>query len=264
MKKIRAGFISYLNAYPYYFPFEQGHFSFEGECILDYPTSLNKKLSCGKLDISLISSMEYARNFEDYFLIDGVGLSSRGSVNSVKLCSRFVIEELSNKTIALTKASATSRAVLKIILAEKQCKDIQYVEFADEKSLEKYDAYLVIGDDALSLKQKPFYFEYDLAKIWQDIYSIDILFAVVAIRHDSLAKKHEELTNFSKLLCGAPSFSLQHLDFFKSCYERFKLPISIEDYFTQLDFSQSNKIAQREFLFQKFYHFNLIPKEVVS
>ena len=260
---IKAGFISYLNAYPYYFPFEKGYFSFNGESILDYPENLNKKLFQGELDISLVSSMEYARNFKNYVLVNGLGLSSRGCVNSVKLFSNFSLENLSNKTIALTSASATSRAVLKVILSEMKCKSIKYIDFLDYES-HHFDAYLVIGDEALKKNDTSFLFQYDLAKVWYDLYAMDILFAVVAIRRDSLSMKSKELIYFSKLLYEMPEFSLQHHDFYRCCYERFDLSISIEDYFSKLDFKPDNKQEQKDFLFRKFYDYNLIPEEVVE
>ena len=262
-QKIRAGFISYLNAYPYYFPFEQGFFSSLADYFFGNPAQLNNKISKWQLDISLISSMEYAQNFNDYILIDEIGLSSRGCVNSVNLYSKYPIEKLHSKKIGLTTKSATSKAIVKIILAQKGYTDIEYCDFSNLQDCDNFDAYLLIGDEALVDKTK-FEHTYDLAQVWQDIYNMDILFAVAVIHKKSFQQNKEVLIKFSQKLKQAPHFSLQHPKFFSVCQEKFDLPIDIKKYFSNLDFSPHNKKEQRQFLFEKFYEFNLISQEIIE
>ena len=261
--KIRAGFISYLNAYPYYFPFEQGYFFSQAHYFSSNPAQINNKMAKGQLDVALISSMEYAQNFANYILIDEIGLSSRGCVNSVNLYSKYPIECLHSKKIGLTTSSATSRAIVKIILADKGYTNINFIDFNKPKQCKNFDAYLLIGDEALVDKTK-FEYTYDLAQIWQDMYNIDILFAVAVIRKKSLQQNKEALLKFSQKLKQAPNFSLQHPQFLATCQEKFNFCIDIKKYFSNLDFSPHNKKEQRQFLFEKFYEFNLINQKVTE
>ena len=113
---LRVGFISYLNAYPFYYPFQNmSSEETQGwQLIVDRPGILNKKIHDGELDVSLVSFMEYAKNPEKYLLVPGVGLSSKGYVDSVRLLSQKPLNELHGSEIRITSASATSVAVMEI------------------------------------------------------------------------------------------------------------------------------------------------------
>src|SRR5581483_6226169 len=93
-----------------------GAVPFPGELITAPPTGLNKDLAEKKIEVGLISSIEYARHQEDYLLLPEICLNSLGPVMSVGLFSRFPAESLQGRTVILTETSATSQILLKLIL----------------------------------------------------------------------------------------------------------------------------------------------------
>ena len=80
------------------------------------PAVLNSDIAAGRLDISNVSSILYARHAEKLCVLPHVCVSSDGPVESILLVSKKPIEELEDDPIALTAKSATSHALLKIIL----------------------------------------------------------------------------------------------------------------------------------------------------
>lgn len=69
----------------------------------------------GELDLSVVSSIEYARYPERYLILPDLSISCRGPVRSVLLLSQRPIAELSGRTILITSQSHTSVALLKIL-----------------------------------------------------------------------------------------------------------------------------------------------------
>ena len=86
---LKVGFISYLNAFPYYFPFQNlsDEEKLGWELIVERPGDLNRMVREAELDLSFVSFMEYATNPDKYLMVPGIGLSSKGYVDSVKLLS---------------------------------------------------------------------------------------------------------------------------------------------------------------------------------
>jgi len=59
---IRLGQVDYLNCYPVYYAIEHDQVPVNAKMFKGYPTKLNEMFLNGKLDITPISSIEYARN----------------------------------------------------------------------------------------------------------------------------------------------------------------------------------------------------------
>ena len=178
---LRAGFITYLNAYPFYYPFELTSNNMPGwEFSVERPGVLNKMIREGELDISLISFMEYASRPEKYQIIKGIGLSSKGYVDSVKLVSKVPLEQLHGCNIKITSASATSVAVMEIILRESGITDYECAVYDVNHGIPDCTAALTIGDEALLADTSEYPYSYDLGEIWQLLFSHNIVFAVCA------------------------------------------------------------------------------------
>jgi chorismate dehydratase len=112
------------------------------------------------------------------------------NVKSVILYSKYPIEQLDKKNIAVTDETSTSFRLLQVLLEMKYGFDVVYVRekiSAREKSLPNFDAFLTIGDDALRFmkhKIEGFDFTYDLAQLWYEWKQLPFVFAIWAVRKD--------------------------------------------------------------------------------
>lgn len=171
---IRLGFVEYLNALPFYLPFQLGYLQPKASLTFDVPTSLNQQLREKKLDIALTSSVAYFDG--PYQLLPGFCIAAHKKILSVNL---YLQDKLKPTTrIALTPQSATSVDLLKVI-----CTHFWKVnpQFVSEKP---YDGFLLIGDDALKNVTMPGYQTIDLAKVWYQATHLPFVFALFAMREN--------------------------------------------------------------------------------
>ncbi len=112
----KVGHIQFLNCLPLYYGLVKSHALLDIELIKGTPTELNTMLIQNSLDISPISSIEYARHADSLMLFPDFTVSSSGEVKSILLLSRLPAERLGGRKIALTSTSATSQVLLQIIL----------------------------------------------------------------------------------------------------------------------------------------------------
>lgn len=115
-QKPRIGHIDFLNVLPLAYGYEHGGDEGAFDIRRGVPAVLNSDIAAGRLDISNVSSILYARHAEKLCVLPHVCVSSDGPVESILLVSKKPIEELEDDPIALTAKSATSHALLKIIL----------------------------------------------------------------------------------------------------------------------------------------------------
>src|ERR1700751_6221197 len=106
---VKLGRISYVNMAPVFYRVEM-----EVEEVQGVPTELNRMLVDGELDTAPISSIEYARNADKLRLLPRLCVASEGAVDSIQLVSRRPLEQA--RTLAVTPASATSVALVKVLL----------------------------------------------------------------------------------------------------------------------------------------------------
>ncbi|MCH2226889.1 MAG: menaquinone biosynthesis protein [Candidatus Caenarcaniphilales bacterium] len=186
---IKIGQISYINCLIFNYPFDlllSGNKKLETEIssyeeiqkaqlkletVKDVPSSLNQLLREGKLEIAPISSFEYLRSKNqnpenNYQLVENASISSLGKVHSVIFFSNEEIETLTE--INLSHESASSVALLKILLAEKyglNLKQIKFNTFTNSGS--GLTNKLLIGDKALSqIQNHKFKYALDLGQEW--------------------------------------------------------------------------------------------------
>lgn len=90
-----------------------------------HPSTLNRLLAGGDLDISPSSSFEYLLHAEGYELLPGASISAEEEVQSVLFLSPAPLAELPRwlagnpGPVCLTEASATSTALLKVLWRDK-------------------------------------------------------------------------------------------------------------------------------------------------
>lgn len=257
---LKAGFISYLNAYPFYYPFHKKLIDTKGwELIVKRPGELNAMMKNSELDVSLISAIEYAFYPKQYQIVANIGLSSNGYVDSVKLVSKYPMEELAGKNIEMTSASATSAMAMKILFQEKGI-STNIVKYPVENGLPLHaDAFLVIGDEALTENCSDFQFSYDIGEIWQEEFGRNIVFAIAVVNESSILEKISELTEFCRELQRAPFVSENDENFVKACREYYPNISQPMSYLANLQFSFNEKsMSDLKFFFEQAHKHGLI------
>jgi chorismate dehydratase len=185
---LKMGKISYTNVLPIYYYFNEKPFLGKVEIVPQIPSHLNQQMEAGKIDLGPISSFSYAQNDSSYVVLPQLSVSCKGSVRSILLFSKKPIEELEGTSIALTSSSATSVALLKVILHHfyQLSVDYQTMHPSLNDMMEDHDAALLIGDDAIrsSWTEHQYPYVYDLGEEWFKHTGMAMTFAVWAVRKE--------------------------------------------------------------------------------
>jgi chorismate dehydratase len=205
---IKIGQINFTNCLPVNYSFSKWNIrglSFHNDC----PSQINKMMQSKIIDIAPVSSIEYLNNTDKYTLIDNICISSYEKVGSVILFSNYEMNDLSGKKIALPYTSASSIALLKILLYENNI-DLNNISFHNhryENSLEeslknKYDAILYIGDPALcsDINYKDNYMHYDLGECWYNMTDLPMVFGTWVARSYWTTNNNEDFVEIKNLL----------------------------------------------------------------
>jgi chorismate dehydratase len=162
---IRLGRISYVNMAPVFH-----RLTHEVEEVTGVPTTLNRMLLDGEIDVAPISSIEYARNAPRLRLLPRLCVSSEGAVDSIQLVTRISLGRI--RTVAVTPESATSVVLTKVLIPQAE---LLPLEAADEA-----DAKLLIGDAALKSAFEDPTPHHDLGRLWLERTGLPMVFAVWA------------------------------------------------------------------------------------
>lgn len=212
---IRLGRIGYLNVLPIYHPIESGLMENEFEIVSGPPAELNQLMAEGKLELSAASSIAYARNPENYYLIPDIAIGSRGPVQSVLLLSRRPVQELAGQTILVSAQTHTSAALLRILLAELWGVETGFTTGNATSSLEdgkRPEAILAIGDEALNLRYHPDYpYRIDLGEAWRELTGLPFIFGVWIVQRESWESNKDVLKKAAESLIQAKKWGVEHL-----------------------------------------------------
>lgn len=204
---LRLGKIDYANVLPVYYHFPEASFKQKIQVVAEIPAELNRKMSQGELDVGPISSFAYALHQDDYMVLPELSVSSLGKVRSIFLFSKKPIEQLAGSQIAVTTSSATSVALLKVILKSFINIDVTYQPMSPNLTamLAEHEAALLIGDDAIRARwenQVPYV--YDLGEMWYDYtgkimtYAVWVVQRAVVRTHSSLLEELNQAFKQSK------------------------------------------------------------------
>lgn len=256
--KIRFGRIQYLNVLPIYFALENLFGENGFELVSGTPADLNACMRQGQVDAGSISSLEYGRHPQDYLLLPGLSISSRGPVRSVLLCSRVPAAELDGRPVLLSAHSASGAALLKVLMAELFGAKPLYrqgpVVTADAA---EYDGVLAIGDEALQLQaQGSWPHQLDLGSAWQGLSDLPFVFGVWAVRRDYAAAWPEKTAAMHYLLLRSRDWGLRALpELSRVAAAGLGRPASqLLSYFQQLDYSLGPEHEQGLINFFKYLH----------
>jgi len=210
-RKLRLGRLNYANVAPLYHFFDEGQVPPWLEVIEGNPAALNRWMAEGLLDVSPVSSFAYAMNCHEWSLLPGLCISCNGPVMSVLLASKVPINELDGVPIYITRESATSTELLKLIL-EKEGVNPQYLDWAPGDKCELPEGALgamVIGDRALRWRNEadiPFFL--DLGEYWYSWIGLPFVFAVFAVRKDIVQLFNRFIGELSDILKTSLKVSL--------------------------------------------------------
>jgi chorismate dehydratase len=248
MTPLRVGRIVALNMYPIYHHLEQAHDP--GLAFTDgLPAELNTGVLDGSLDVSAMSSIEYARNADRLRLLPVASISAAGAVDSIQVFSRVPLNEV--RSVAVTPHSATSVALLRILVGP----DVRFEVLAGPaaEALGRFDGVLLIADEALAgLRCGLAPHATDLGERWEALTGLPMVFAVWAARVDVARGRPDALEGLSGLLTDAQErYAADPETVVRAAAERFPFPAAyIREYFSRLSygFGPSERTGLTRFL----------------
>ena len=238
----RVGHIQFLNCLPLYYALVSSNSILDMELIKGTPTELNTLLINGRLDIGPISSIEYARNYDKFYLLPTLTVSSDKEVKSILLVSKVRAGELDGENVALTNTSATSQALLKIVLKEAYCVSPTYFTCPPDlpTMLREAEAALLIGDDALRVLFDPQgLLTLDLGAEWMRLTRQKMVYAVWVARREFAEEKPHLVREVYESLCKSMAYSLENVSQIAEKASRWEVFSAkfLRDYFLSLKFS---------------------------
>jgi chorismate dehydratase len=209
--------VGFINTLPIFYPLESGAVRHDFQIIEGAPVELNELLAAGKLDLGLVSSVEYGRRFQEYLLLPDLSISCRTEVCSVLLLARVGLEELEGQEVLLTPKSDTSVALLKLLFTRRFSVQPRYrvadYHRPDSTWPDGSAAVLAIGDDALRLRKNPqAKLALDLGAAWHEWTGHPFVFAVWALRRETLAQRDGAVHRAHTTLLQAREYGLNHLE----------------------------------------------------
>lgn len=273
MNKIRLGQVDYINCLPVYYAIENGQVPVKARMIKGPPTKLNSLFIEGKLDITPISSIEYARNNDVAFIMPNLSISADGNVQSILLFSKVPVTELDGARVCLPSSSATSVALLKILFEHYYQVRVEYVTQKPnlEQMLKKSEAALLIGDDALlanagdlSWGRKSLYVT-DLGNAWKDFTGLKMVYALWVIHKKFVEEHPEDVGDVWSSFVAAKEYGFNNVDqLVEKALDKTNLPLSaLYDYFQTIryEFGEEEQKALLTF-YDYAYKSGLIEERV--
>jgi len=176
---IRVGRIPYLNVAPFHHYWSAGDVAF----IEKHPRQLGLLAREGLLDCAPLPVVDGFALEETFEPCGSFGIAAEGKVMSVLLFSRVPLERLEGRTLAVTGASSTSRALLGVLLRRRYgLREFTLVTEGEGEIVPS--ALLLIGDQALAALHAPRTWEHcsDLATLWHEWTGLPFTFARWIVR----------------------------------------------------------------------------------
>lgn len=209
----RIGHINFLNVLPLHYGYQ--HAAQDLQIVRGVPTFLNAELAAGRIDLSNVSSIEYARQSNRLLIVPKLCVRADDDVTSIILVSRKPIETLRDDKIILTSKSATAQRLLKIILHESYdaAPDYQTRPITVNKPIDDdATAALFIGDDALYLylHRPQGLYVYDIGHEWHKLTGQQMVYALWTVRKEFVTNQPEVFKATYDKIVHAFAFGLDH------------------------------------------------------
>lgn len=245
MTRLRIGQVDYIDCLPVYHALEDGLLAEDLELVKGTPAVLNKMFFKGELDVTPISSIEYARNSDRCVILPNLSLSVDGKAENILLFSHLPLIEMEGKKVCVTTSSATSVALLRILFEHYYHVEAEIIPAEPDLAamLASSDGALLIGDDAMKahrkvLREKHDLLVTDLGKEWKDFSGEKIVYAVWTAQPE-LAEAIPEIVNrISSLLAESLAIGLGDLKALaEKVHRRTKLPRGmLNDYLASINY----------------------------
>ncbi|GFN23515.1 menaquinone biosynthetic enzyme MqnA/MqnD family protein [Thermanaeromonas sp. C210] len=268
MSRPRIGRISYINCLPIFYALEEGLVKIPAQIVYGHPSELNRALTEGHIEISAVSSFAYAEQCDKFLVLPDLSISSWGPVKSVALLSKVPLPELAGKRVSLTPYSATSVALLSILV--ERFYNLQVKFFTRPPGTSPWwsdpEATLVIGDEALlQVNRQQGLYIYDLGREWQRFTGQHMVFALVVVQEEFARSSPGLLKEIWQGLMAAKEWGRQHLALLASQASSLTgLPLpDLIDYFHHLQYDLTPKHLEGLHTFYQYtYQQGLLPAPV--
>lgn len=209
-----VGRIDFINTAPVYYGIDTGEVACPGRTVKGPPAVLNRMLKRSEIQISAVSSVAFAEAFPDWLILPSLSISACGPVQSVLLCLRRPLEEISRPLVGLSDKSATSKALTRILLEDFNELEPVYKDVDLSTGIpEGLDGLLVIGDDALRLPFKGVYpFAIDLGEFWVEHTGLPFVFGLWTVRRDFAKSRPLETAAVARALQTSCESGKRNLD----------------------------------------------------
>lgn len=272
MSGLRLGQVDYINYLPVYYALEECLVPLEAKLHKGLPTQLNKLFLSGKLEITPISTIEYARNADFCYILPDLSISADGRAASVLLFSKMPVTELDGKEIYLTKSAATSVTLLKVLFEHYYHMEVRYKTTTPDfdAMMSKADGALLIGDQAMIAHQRvkdeglPYQVT-DLGAAWKHFTGEKLVCAVWVVRKTYAQSYPEKVNAIVRAFSESKKVGLENINaIITGVHKKSGLPLPvIEDYFEIIrhEFDESYQKALLTF-YDYAYKSGLIDERV--
>jgi len=272
VSRLRLGQIDYLNCMPVYHALEEGLLPRRVKLVKGVPTTLNRLFLSGQLDVTPMSSIEYARNADKCIILPGLSISSDGRVESVLLFSKIPVTELEGRKVCLPESSATGAALLKVLFDHYYHVDVEFeTVIPDLKSMmDRADGALLIGDNAMLAhqyvkEQNVPYHVTDLGETWKQFTGAKMVYALWVVRKEYADLNADAVDLLGNTLLKSKETGLNQISTVVArAQRRSGLPVPmLENYFRiiKYDFSEDYRRALLTF-YDYAYKSGLIDERV--
>lgn len=182
---IRIGAVVYLNARPLTWALDRDPARWRMR--YDLPSVCSRLLHAGDVDLGLVPSIDYLQS-DDYRMVPGVGIGSRGRIASVALYSRRPIGEI--RQIALDTSSRTSVTLIRVLCRHHFGIEPEFVPHGPDlaEMTSRYDAGLLIGDPAFDADHEALgLLKTDLGEAWTAMTGLPFVYAAWTGRAGSVS-----------------------------------------------------------------------------
>lgn len=246
-RPLRVGRIVALNMYPVYHRLEAA--SLPDVAFTDgLPAALNRAVVSGDLDMSAMSSIEFARHADLLQLLPIGSITAAGAVDSIQVFGRVPFDQM--RSVAVTSHSATSVALLRVLVGP----DVVFSPLSASvpQALDAVDGVLLIADEALAEMRHPSApFATDLGERWRDRTGLPMVFGVWAVRRQVAQERPEQLARLCHVIRQASKRHAHDVEaVVAAAASRFPFPEDfIRHYFTRLsyDFGTSERASLTRF-----------------
>lgn len=170
------------------------------------PADIAAALLSGRLDVGMVSVVEYLRHSESLTLIPTTGISAPGPVRSCILVTRVLPQHLDGQTVSISSTTRTTAELLRLLLEERYASHPRFVQGPPsvEAMLRDAPAALVIGDPALAAYHDPSlrrrYLLFDTAQMWREWTGLPMTYAVLVATRDAMSFRRADILGVSSRL----------------------------------------------------------------